>query len=115
MPRYGAMRDEVAFQKRVAATDDYGNEGIGEWTTQFTRLVEYIMRPGNETVQAARLDGRQPITVAVPYDSQVSQVTPEWRLLELRGQGRVLNIRASEDMDRRGRWWTLECEAGVPT
>jgi head-tail adaptor len=68
------------------------------------------MRPGSEALQAARLEGRQPVTIVVRYDSQTKTVTPDWRLEDVR-TGRVFEVKSADDMDRRRQWWSMTCEA----
>ena len=109
--RPGRLKERVAFQRRSAGTDEFGNTDVGDWETQFERPAQFLMRPGSETYQAARLQGVQPLRVVVRLDPETGSVTPEWRLVDLR-QNRVLEITAAADMDRRGMWWTMECTAG---
>lgn len=111
MPGAGDLRDRVAFQRRTELSDGAGNF-VSDWEPMFERSAMFVMRPGNESVLAARLEGRQPITVVVRFDSQTKTVTPDWRLLDLRNGNRVLAITAADDLDRRRQWWTMVCEVG---
>lgn len=111
----GDLRHKVRFEKRADVADDgYGNTQ-GDWQQQFTRRAYIGMTQGGEQVIASRLEGVQPAVVVVRYDSRTATVTPDWRLVEVRGDGteRVYGIRTAEDMDHDRRWITLLCIAGV--
>lgn len=111
MPQAGDLRERVRFGKRGGAPDGYGNTVPGAFEAQFERSAQFIMKPGSEAVLAARLQGQQPVTVIVRFDSQTRQITPAWQMVDAR-TGTVYAIRAVEDMDRRRQWLTLVCVAG---
>ena len=48
------------------------------------------------------------------FDTETATITPTWRLIETRS-GTVYNIRTVADMERRRRFITMLCEAGVAT
>lgn len=108
MPRAGDLRERVRFD-RPAAMDDGAGNAVQGWEAAFVRAAMYLMRPGSEAVTAARLDGRQPVTIIVRYDNGTRTITPAWRAVDERS-GAVYNVRAAADMDRRRQWWTLVCE-----
>ncbi|KQT08524.1 phage head-tail adapter protein [Methylobacterium sp. Leaf399] len=107
----GMMRERVRFEARGTVADEYGNDVTGEFAPQFTRPALFIMKPGSETVLAARLQGQQPVTMIVHYDSKTRTIGTDWRAVDVR-TGTVYAVRASEDMDRKRQWWTLVCVAG---
>lgn len=107
------MRDRVSLEKHEEIDDGYGNV-VGGWVPQFERDACILPSKGGETVIAARLQSIQPALIIVRYDAETSTITPDWRLIELRS-GAIYNIRTSADMERRGCWWTMLCEAGVAT
>lgn len=107
----GSMRERIALQSRTTVPDEYGNEVTGDWVTQFVRSALFIMKPGSEAVLAARLQGTQPVTMILHYDSQTRTIGSDWRCVDVR-TGVQYAIRASEDMDRKRQWWSLVCVAG---
>lgn len=107
----GDFRERVRFEARELISDDYGNDVTGAFKPQFERSALYIMKPGSETVLAARLQGQQPVTMILHYDSKTRTIRTNWRAVDLR-TGTIFNIRASEDMDRKRQWWTVVCVAG---
>lgn len=111
MPEAGDLRERVRFEKRTIQDDSFGNEVAGDFAAQFERRALFIMRPGSEAVLAARLQGQQPVTIVVRFDSQTRQITPGWRAVDVR-TGTIYSIRAAEDMDRKRQWWSMVCAGG---
>ncbi len=111
MPAAGDMRERVRFEARGGTDDGYGNTVPGEFETQFSRAAQFLMKPGSEAMQAARLQSQQPVNMIVRFDPQTRTITPEWRAVDER-TGVAYAIRAVEDMDRRRQWLTLVCVAG---
>lgn len=107
----GDLRERVKFQKRGGTEDGYGNEVPGQWEDQFTRAAHFIMKPGSESVLAARLQGTQPVTMILRYDDQTRTIGTDWRAVDTR-DNTAYAIRASADMDRKRQWWSLVCVAG---
>ena len=107
------MRDRVSLEKREEVDDGYGNT-VGMWVTQFERDACILLSKGGETVIASRLQSVQPALIIVRYDAETATITAAWRLIETRS-GTTYNIRTSADMERRGRFITMLCEAGVAT
>ena len=112
MPSAGDLRERVSFARRAQVDDGMGNEVSGPFEEQFQRAAMFIMRPGSEAVMAARLQGQQPVTIVVRFDSQTRSVTPDWRVTDVRS-GTVYAIRAAEDMDRKRQWISMVCMAGA--
>jgi len=50
----------------------------------------------------------------VRFDAETATITAAWRLIETRS-GTIYNIRTAADMERRRRFITMLCEAGVAT
>lgn len=111
------LRDRVAFEQQQAASDGYGN-AEGEFAEEFRRAAQIIPRLGGETVIAARLSGRQPVTIRVRQDSQTRQVDESWRVRDVR-KGTIYQIRSKVDprqhATEHGMYIDLLCEAGVAT
>lgn len=112
IPHAGDLRERVRFEARIAAEDGFGNSRAG-FEARFARAAAFLMKPGSETVLAARLQSQQPVTMIVRLDPDTRQITPEWRAVDERS-GKVYAIRAAEDMDRRRQWLTLVCIEGEP-
>lgn len=110
MPAAGDMRERIRLDARVASDDGFGNS-VADWAPQFSRAAAYLMKPGSESVQAARLQGQQPVTIIVRFDPDTQRITSEWRATDER-TGEVFAIRAAADMDRRRQWITMVCVAG---
>ena len=108
-----ALRDRVSLEKREEVDDGYGNT-YGQWVAQFERDACILPSKGGETVIASRLQEVQPALIIVRFDAETATITAEWRLIEVRS-GTIYNIRTSADMERRGRFITMLCEAGVAT
>jgi SPP1 family predicted phage head-tail adaptor len=107
------LRDRVSLEKQEQVSDGYGGT-TGQWVAQFERDACILPSKGGETIIASRLQSIQPALIIVRYDAETATITADWRLIETRS-GTVYNIRTSADMERRGRWWTMLCEAGVAT
>lgn len=113
----GALRERFSFEKRSAIDDGMGNPEAGHFTTQFTVWAAEIQpRFGSEQVMAARLEGRQPITIRIRQSSETRQITTDWRAAR---NGVVYNIRSILDpfasSSQRGAWFDLLMEGGVAT
>lgn len=111
----GDLKHRVRFERRQAIDDGAGNEESGAWLPQFTRSAYIALSKGGESVMAARLQGTSPALIVVRFDSSSRQITPDWRAVELHGDGRetVYAIRQAQDMERQRRWMTILCESGV--
>lgn len=111
MPSTGQMRERVRFAKRDRVKDGYGNRVSSAFTALFERSAQFIMKPGSEVALAARLEGKQPLTMIVRLDRQTREITPSWAVQDAR-TGVIYAIQAVADMDRRGQWLTLVCMGG---
>lgn len=111
MPSAGQMRERVRFARRDRIDDGFGNRRSGDFIALFERSAQFIMKPGSEAALAARLEGRQPVTMIVRLDRQTREITPSWAAQDAR-TGVIYAIQAAADMDRRGQWLTLVCMGG---
>lgn len=111
----GGMRARLRFERRGFADDGAGNAvEAGPFEAQFTRNARLVPLKGGENVIAARLAGRQPVAVEIRSDSDTRTITTAWRAVDARS-GTLYNIGSIADLEQRGRWLTLMCEAGVPS
>lgn len=107
--------EEVAFDAPVQVPDGHGGIKAGfaapEHALQMRARFRYLR--GGETVQAARLQGRQPIVVTVRYDPALDAVTTDWRM---RDEGRAdvaHNIRSGPVRSDDGLELEFTVERGV--
>lgn len=111
MPAAGDLRERVSLQEPTQHDDGYGNTVDG-WAERGQRWAQYQMRAGSEAVNAARLEGRQPVTIAVRHDTLTRNVMPAWRIVDIR-TGVAYAVLGSADMGRRREFISLTCEAVV--
>jgi SPP1 family predicted phage head-tail adaptor len=109
----GELRERVEFQARGQADDGYGNTEA-EFTVRFEVAAAIEPRLGGEQVMAARLEGRQPMTIRIRYSRQSAEITTDWRARDVRADV-LYNIRAISNPDQKKRYLDLLCEAGVAT
>lgn len=83
IPAGGELDHRVAFDKRIDANDGYGNT-VASWLEQSKAWAAFRSRGGNETVIAARLEGRSILGVYVPSSVKTRAVTPDWRMRDVR-------------------------------
>lgn len=104
------MAYAVAFDAPVSSADGFGGTEAG-WAEQFNCRAAMRFLRGGETVQAARLTGRQPVVVTIWTSQAARNVTTDWRMRDTRSDV-VYNIRSIIPSGDRS---TLEltCESGV--
>lgn len=117
----GQLRERVAFDAPHDEPDGSGGietgwrEGISNAAAHFRYLR------GGETVQAARLEGRQPVVVTVWANIWTRKITPDWRMRDLRREefdedGALMrgeyNIRSVVETEDR-KWIEITAETGV--
>ena len=94
----GRLRQEYRFEKReVVANDGAGNER-SDWVLQFTQRASRRFLRGGEAVQAARLEGRQPMIIEVRKNARSKLVSAAWRLVDTRSDVSY-NIRAVSEAE----------------
>jgi head-tail adaptor len=114
MPGAGALTDRLVFQRRSTTPDDYGNEEAG-FADAFTEPAELvILGLGNEAIAAARLEGRQPVTIRVRHNSRTVQIQADWRAMDERNPGIVYALTAAPvDRERKRRWLEIPAVLGA--
>ena len=91
----GALRHRVTFAERDTTEDEYGNASSG-WITRCTVAANIMpLRLGSEAVEAARLAGRQPVTIRVRANPATRKITTDWRAIDQRGT--EYNVRSTVD------------------
>jgi head-tail adaptor len=109
----GELRERVAFEFRAPDTDDgFGNTISGDWTIGATVAARIKPLRGSESVQAARLAGRQPTLITVRRSAATAQITTDWRARDVRS-GALYNVRSVVNPDEHDRFLDLECDVGV--
>jgi len=134
LPAAGDLRQRVRVDRRHDGTDDtlfgdqtsygddtphageplddgYGNSE-GDWLTLVEeRPARVAPRRGDEAVIAARLQGVAPYDVWLRTDPDTLAITEGDRVVDL-DAGFVLAVRYVGNLDERGRFLLLQCEAG---
>lgn len=89
----------VAFDRPAKVADGYGGSEEG-WLLVLECAADIMFLRGGETVQASRLEGRQPAVVTVRQNSLARNVATDWRMRDLRN-GDVYEIKAAVPTDDR--------------
>ena len=110
MARAGKLNRRFRFEQRADQDDGYGNTKA-VWSAVFTHAGSRRFLRGGETVQAARLEGRQPVIVKIRSSAASRAVTTDWRAVDARS-GEIYNIRTVNPTDDR-KYIEFMCEAGV--
>jgi head-tail adaptor len=134
VPRVGDLRERVRIERRysgvpetpfgdeapygdetlhdaVASEDGYGNNDTDWITLIANRAARLAPARGGEKVIAARLQGTAPWDVWLRRDPQTAAITEGDRIVDVL-TGRILAIRFVGNLDERGRFLLLQCEAG---
>lgn len=112
----GELRERVHLQRRAAGNDGFGVGPSGQFETVATVWAHYLPLRGSESVQASRLQGRQPYVVTIRQSSQVRDLTPAWRIVDARNEARVFAISAPPtDPDGRRAFFEILCTEGAPS
>jgi len=109
MTEIGRLDRRVAFDSPTQTPNGQGGT-ISGWSEQMQVWASYRFLRGGEVVQAARLEGRQPVVVAIRSSTAARQITPEWRMRDLR-DGTIYAIRTCPPPGR-GAYIELTCESG---
>ena len=106
----GPLNELVAFDSPTEQADAQGGVAT-TWGESYRCAAHFMYLRGGETVQARRLEGRQPVVVTIRQSALARTITSNWRMRDLR-RGHVYNIRSIVPSDDR-RWFELTCEKGV--
>ncbi|WP_336801474.1 phage head closure protein [Kaistia sp. MMO-174] len=108
----GELRERVAFDRRDAVDDGYGNTVAGDWREQFVVWARIQPLKGGEGVQAARLAGSQPVVIRVRLSSSTREIRVDWRARDVRN-GMPFNITSMANMDEKGAYLDVLATSGV--
>lgn len=115
LPGAGDLHQTVQWAEPFGAMDRYGNEQTS-WVNRFVVRAQIAAKLGGEDVMAARLQGRQPVTIRVRSSIDTRKITTHWRVTDT-NSGIQYNVRAVADpfmgQPERGRWIEVLAEAGV--
>jgi SPP1 family predicted phage head-tail adaptor len=104
------LQNSIAFDEPSEVSDGQGGTIFG-WQERYRCRAHYRYLRGGETVQAARLEGRQPVIITVRASSETRQVRTEWRIRDTR-TGTEFNIRGIVPTEDR-RFLEITAESGV--
>ena len=94
----GDLKDRYTFQRRVAGAVVNGLDQVGGWGAAapdaYACSAQTTWLHGSETVQAARLQGDQPVLLTIRACAAARLIDTSWRALDARIAGRVFNITA---------------------
>lgn len=110
MAKAGQLYELVAFDQPVETVDDFGGVATSYAEVLRTR-AHFLYLRGGETVQARRLEGRQPVVVTIRQSALARTITTDWRMRDVR-RGDTYNIRSIVPTEDRA-YFELTCEKGV--
>jgi hypothetical protein len=84
----GQRRELLTFQHKAA---DENGDLVGPWVAGCVRWGRALARTHGEVVTGQRVQGLQPLEVAIPRDPDTMPITTAWRLL---WNGAVYDIKA---------------------
>ncbi|WP_420852189.1 head-tail adaptor protein [Psychromarinibacter halotolerans] len=117
----GRCRERVAFDEPVSTSDGSGGQEAG-FSEVFKTPAHFRYLRGGETVQAARLEGRQPVVVTVPATPRARRITTDWRMRDINrvtyaSDGSavlgVYAVKAPPVLSEDRAWLEITCETGV--
>lgn len=108
----GELDQRLAFERRDAKDDGYGNPVSGDWVLQFAAFAKIIRLRGGEGVLAARLEARAPVIITVRNAHDARQITHEWRARDER-TGALYAIREQPRLSEDRGFLEFLAEGGV--
>lgn len=109
----GDLVNSVAFDAPHLQADGYGGvvDAFDDPSAAYKCRAKFVYLRGGESVMASRLTGKQPVIVTIRSSEAARQITPEWRMRDVRS-GVEYNIRSVEPSEDRA-WLQMLCESGV--
>ncbi|MFD1199577.1 head-tail adaptor protein [Brucella gallinifaecis] len=107
----GSLYEKITFSTITSVPDGHG--GFEPLPTSFTVRANIRYLRGGETVQAARLTGKQPVVVTVRRSSQTAALTTDDKMKDAR-TGNEYQIRAIVPTEDR-QFMEITAESGVAT
>ena len=111
----GKLTELLAFEARGEVDDGAGNVISGPFAEVFVTAASIRPLKGSEAVQASRLQGVQPVIVAIRNSAAARTVTADWQIRDKRS-GTVYAITSPPfDMDRKRTMLEMMATAGKPS
>jgi head-tail adaptor len=110
----GQLREHVAFERRTAQSDVYGNTVTTDWLELWSCAARIQPIRGGEAINARRLSGVQPVAITVRICPALADLGTDDRVVDRR-KGTVYNIRSAANFDEHGQYLEVLAEAGVAT
>lgn len=104
------LQELVAFDEPVETADDYGGVATS-YAERYRCRARFMYLRGGETVQARRLEGRQPVVVTIRQSALARTITTDWRMRDVR-RGETYNVRSIVPTDDRA-YFEITAEKGV--
>ncbi|WP_347311369.1 head-tail adaptor protein [Defluviimonas sp. SAOS-178_SWC] len=102
--------EAIAFDAPTSTDNGQGGTILG-WVERLCVRAEFRFLRGGETVLQARLAGQQTIVAKIRASAASREITPEWRMRDIRTSV-VYNIRSIVPTDDR-HYLELTCQSGV--
>lgn len=104
----GAMVEKITFD-----APSYDDDGVQDGWTEgaYTCRAHFRYLRGGETVQAARLDGRQPVVMTIRWSAVADTITSDWKVRDAR-RGTVYNVSAPPVLTDDRKWLEITAESG---
>lgn len=106
----GLLNRRVTILKAKSTLDAYGAEVV-EWSSFLVCYAEFVHMRGTETVDAARLQGREIFKVKLRRSAKSAEISTEDRLRDERVD-QLFQIRSVDAISNQ-RWIFLVVESGV--
>lgn len=107
----GRLRDRIQFEARAEIDDGAGNPVSGDWISRHDCRAHILFLRGSEAVAAARLEGRQPVSIRIRLCRAAREIGPHWRALDPR-TGAIYNVTSAGDMSGNGLFLDILAEQG---
>ena len=119
----GTLYFPVAYDAPKEVPDGHGGVEVG-WDTDNAVMARahFLYLRGGETVQAARLQGRQPIVVTIRNSAVAREITAGWRMRDMNAgtlssgdvwSGPAFNVRTAPVPSDDRQWLEITVEGGV--
>lgn len=107
------LYERVTFDPPLETPDGHGGVETG-WDTdnRIEARANFRYLRGGETVQASRLQGRQPVVVTLWSSTETRAITPGWRMIDAR-TATGYNVRSGPVPSDDRRFVEFTCESGV--
>ena len=113
-PGAGKLLKRVIWQAPTAVPNGMGGTFQGWEDRTFACHAAMMYLRGGETVQAARLEGRQPVVVTIRACSDAAAIRENWRMVD-EDTGILYNVRLPPVLTDDRAFYEITAESGVPT